>query len=150
MEISEIYKKDKLYDIPSAGAKTALPVKPASYNRVAVLYEYPESAELPADKASFMNKIIEAGMKLQPDQTLITNLSHTSLTLQKLSEEYGTQRVVIFGADWIGHLRNAHIDKNEICLLYGMKVLTTDTLDVINTNDGAKKNFWGQLKKLFA
>ncbi|MBS1618248.1 MAG: hypothetical protein JST76_07000 [Bacteroidetes bacterium] len=149
MELSGIYKKDKLYDIHSPAAKIPPPPIPEGYNRVAVLYEYPEAEELPRDKVAFMAKVIEAGMKLQPAHTLTANLSYSALTLQKLAEEYGTQRVVIFGADWISHLRNAHIDKNEICLLYGMRVLCTDTLDVINANDTAKKNFWGQLKKLF-
>lgn len=149
MELTAIYKKDKLYDIPLRTAKGPVPAVPDGYNRVAVLYEYPDAAEMPADKVAFMNKVIEAGMKLQPAQTLTANLSHTALTLRQLAEEYGTQRVVIFGADWISHLRNAHIDKNEICLLYGMKVLTTDTLDVINASDAAKKTFWGQLKKVF-
>lgn len=149
MELTAIYKKDKLYDIPAPAAKGPAPALPDGYNRVAVLYEYPEAAALPADKAAFLAKVIEAGMKLQPAQTLTANLSHTALTLGKLAEECATQRVVIFGADWLSHLRNAHIDKNEICQLYGMKVLTTDTLDVINTNDTAKKTFWTQLKRLF-
>ena len=29
-----------------------------------------------------------------------------------------------------------------------MKVLATDTLDVINANDAAKKAFWVELKKI--
>lgn len=149
MELSGIYKKDKLYAIHSPVAKTPAPPVPEGYNRVAVMYEYPEAEGLPEDKVAFMAKVIEAGMRLQPAHTITANLSYSALTLQKLAEEYNTQRVVIFGADWVSHLRNAHIDKNEICLLYGMKVLCTDTLDVINTNDTAKKNFWGQLKKLF-
>ncbi len=149
MEINAIYKKDKLYDIPSPAAKTPAPERPEGYNRVAVLYEYPEAAELPADKVAFLAKVIEAGMKLQPAQTLTANLSHTTLTLQKLAEEYSTQRVVIFGTGWMERLRNAHIDKNDISLLYGMKVLITDPLDTINTNDNAKKIFWNSLKKLF-
>ncbi len=149
MELSGIYKKDKLYNIHSPAAKISPPPVPEGYNRVAVLYEYPEAEELPQDKVAFMAKVIEAGMKLQPAQTLTANLSYSALTLQKLAEEYGTQRVVIFGTGWMEHLRNAHIDKNDISLLYGMKVLITDPLDTINTNDNAKKTFWGQLKKLF-
>ena len=150
MELTTIYKKDKLYSIPATPAKIPVPEQPADYNRVAVLYEYPEAADLPADKVAFMSKVIEAGMKLRPAQTLTANLSHSALTLQKLAEEYSTQRVVIFGTGWIEGLRNAHIDKNDISLLYGMKILVTDPLDTINTHDNAKKIFWNSLKKLFS
>jgi hypothetical protein len=146
MDISTLYKKDRLVKVnePLASGEKSEVKKPLNFNAVAVLYEYPVADQLPADMDTFLNKVIEAGIKLVPADTIKANLYHSDVTLQKLAEQFGTKKVVIFGTDW-----NGHLGKNEICALYGMKVLVTDTLDVINANDNAKKIFWAHLKKMF-
>ncbi len=151
MDISTIYRKDKLYNVTTTlSVNDNQPAeKPANFNGVAVLYEYKDGDKLPDDQEAFLNKIIEGGMKLQAADIVKANLSHGNMTLQKLSEQIGAKKVVIFGTDWIESLRNGHLGKNQICTLFGMKVLATDTLSEINANDNAKKIFWGHLKKMF-
>jgi hypothetical protein len=151
MDISTLYKKDRLVKVnePLASGEKSEVKKPLNFNAVAVLYEYPVADQLPADMDTFLNKVIEAGIKLVPADTIKANLYHSDVTLQKLAEQFGTKKVVIFGTDWMESLKNGHLGKNEICALYGMKVLVTDTLDVINANDNAKKIFWAHLKKMF-
>ena len=151
MDISPIYKKDKLYNVTSTLSRDANndAILPLDFNGVAVLYEYPAGEKLPVEQDAFLNKVIQGGMKLDPAQTLKANLSHGNTSLQKLSEQLGAKKVVIFGSDWIDGLRNGHFEKNLICSLFGMKVLATDTLDVISANDNAKKIFWVSLKKMF-
>jgi hypothetical protein len=123
-------------------------VRPVVFSGVAVLYEYEPDGKLPEAMAVFLGKVIEGGMKLDPAQVLTANLCYSDVSLQKLSEQVKAKVVVIFGTRWLDGLHNANILKNEIVKLYGMKVLVTDTLDVINTNDAAKKAFWVQLKKI--
>ena len=151
MDISEIYRKDRLFNVTStlSGGKGAEIVQPSGFNGVAVLCEYSEEAALPAEVDAFLNKVIEAGMKLVPAETLKVNLKQTDMTMQRLAEQMGAKKVIIFGTDWMESLKNGHIEKNEICSLFGMKVLVTDPLDVIQTNDNAKKIFWVGLKKMF-
>ena len=151
MDISEIYKKDRLFNVTStlSGKGDAEVARPLNFNGVAVLCEYSQDAVLPTEVDAFLNKVIEAGMKLVPAETLKVNLKHTDMTMQRLAEQIGAKRVIIFGTDWMESLKNGHIEKNEICSLFGMKVLVTDTLDVIQTNDSAKKIFWVGLKKMF-
>jgi hypothetical protein len=98
--------------------------------------------------AVFLGKVIEGGMKLNPAEVLTANMCYTDASLQKLAEQANAKVVIIFGVKWLSGLKNANIMKNEIVKLYGMKVLVTDTVDMINTNDAAKKAFWVQLKRL--
>jgi hypothetical protein len=151
MDLSTIYKGTKLYNIatPFGQKDGAAPVRPEGFSGVSILYEYEDAPALPGDMATFVSRVIEGGMKLEPAKVLTANLCHADISLQKLSEEMGTKTLVIFGTEWMGSLHNAHLRKNQIVKLFGMKVLVTDTLDVINTNDAAKKAFWGELKKLF-
>ncbi|MCW3125023.1 MAG: hypothetical protein JWO03_681 [Bacteroidetes bacterium] len=151
MDLSTLYKKDRLVQVtePLAKGEKSEVKKPLNFNGVAVLYEFQASTELPAEQEAFLNKIIEGGLKMIPTETVKANLCHADVTLQKLAEQIGAKKVVLFGTEWIEGLKNSHINKNEICLLYGMKVLVTDTLDVISSNDNAKKIFWGHLKKMF-
>ena len=151
MDISSLYKKDKLYKVSpslSQGDKTEIKI-PLNSNGVAILYEYQVTDQLPAEIDAFLNKVIEGGMKLLPTETLKTNLYYSDATMQRLSEQIGAKKVVVFGTDWMNGLKNGHLEKNVICMLFGMKVLFTDTLEEINTNDNAKKIFWGHLKKMF-
>jgi hypothetical protein len=115
---------------------------------MAILYEYEPAAKLPEDMAAFLGKVIEGGMKLDSATVLIANMCHTNASLRKLSDEARAKVVIIFGMKWLNGLHNANIMKNEIVKLYGMRVLVTDTLDIINTNDAAKKAFWVELRKL--
>jgi hypothetical protein len=151
MDITSIYKKDKLYKVdPSLTKGQRNEVKiPLNFNNVAILYEYQDSDQLPTEMETFLNKVIEGGMKLNSSETLKANLYHTDITMQRLSEQIGAKKVVVFGTDWMDSLKNGHLEKNLICMLFGMKVLVTDALDEMNTNDNAKKIFWGHLKKMF-
>ena len=151
MELTTLYKDNKLYRIskPFAEHQTEQLMIPEGYGGTVILYEYEAESKLPEDMEVFMGKVIEAGMKLKPRDVLSANLCFTDVTLQKLSDEAKAKVVIIFGQKWLNELHNANILKNEIVKLYGMKVLITDTLDVINTNDAAKKAFWLQLKKIF-
>lgn len=151
MELSTIYQDTRLYKVSrpgAAGEKGHFSI-PAAFKGVAILYEYEASAELPAELGDFLGKVISGGMKLEPASVLTANLCHTDTSLQKLAEEAGAKVVVIFGLQWLHSLKNANILKNEIVKLYGMKVLVTDQLETIQTNDAAKKAFWSELKKLF-
>ncbi len=150
MDISNIYKGNKLYRISKPfqdTAKTELNV-PEAFAGVVVLYEYETVAILPTETAVFLGKVIEGGMKLSPATVLTANLCYMDMSLQKLAEQVKAKVVIIFGVKWLHELKNANIEKNEIVKLYGMKVLVTDPLDIINTNDAAKKAFWLQLKKI--
>ena len=151
MDISAIYKDNKLYKLsaPDQPRKMAKLMVPEGFNEVATLYEYIPAAKLPDELAGFLQKVIEGGMKLDPGRVLTANTDHTDVSLQKLAEQAKAKTVIIFGLNWLDGLKNANIRKNEIVKLYGMKVLVTDPLDVINTNDAAKKAFWSELKKLF-
>jgi hypothetical protein len=117
---------------------------------VAVLYEYPSGAELPEDLTAFVGKVIEAGMKLDPASVICANLPYTDLTPQKLAEQRGVKTLVIFGTDWMNSLHNAQLQKNLVIRLFGIKVIITDDLETIRTNDQAKKAFWSELRKLFS
>jgi hypothetical protein len=150
MDIDAIYKDSKLYKVNTPfphGGDSKFTI-PEGFNGVAVLYEQEDSPSLSADMSAFLGKVIEAGMKLNPAHVLIANTCYTDASLQKLSEKAKASVVVIFGLRWLAQLNNANITKNEIVKLYGMKVLVTDPLDVINTDDAAKKAFWVQLKKI--
>lgn len=150
MDISTIYKENKLYKISRPFEPVAsgqLPI-PEGFKGIAILYEYEPDAKLPEDMAAFLSKVIEGGMKLNPAAILTANMCYTDASLQKLAEQAKAKVVIIFGMKWLNGLHNANIMKNEIVKLYGMKVLVTDTLDIINTNDGAKKAFWVELRKL--
>jgi hypothetical protein len=150
MELSAIYKESKLYKVsPDAHSGDAALVIPAGFDGTVVLYENEADIALSPDMSSFLSKVIEAGMKLNPAQVLTANMNHTDVTLQKLSEHVKAKTVVIFGTNWLATLKNANIQRNEIVKLYGMKILITDTLEIINSDDAAKKAFWVQLKKLF-
>jgi hypothetical protein len=150
MDISTIYKEHKLYKVETGqllGPQPKFDI-PADFNGVSVLYEYVAQKELPAEMVSFIAKVIEGGMKLDPAKVLIANMNHSNVSLAKLAEA-NAKTVVIFGLQWLEGLHNANIRKNEIVKLYGMKVLMTDTLDIIDSNGAAKKAFWAELKKLF-
>lgn len=151
MELTSIYKENKLYKIsrPFEGNEKEQMMIPEGFGGVAVLYEYEDGSRLTDDMSTFLGKVIEGGMKLEPAKVLTANMCYTNLSLQKLSELARAKVVVIFGVSWLNELKNANILKNEIVKLYGMKVLITDTLEVINTNDVAKKAFWLELKKIF-
>ena len=150
MDVSTIYKENKLYKISETfehqgGAQLAVPV---GFSGVATIYEYEPTDKLPDELTAFLRKFIEGGMKLDPEKVLTANICYTDASLRKLSEQAKARIVVIFGLKWLDGLHNANIRKNEIVKLYGMKVLVTDPLDIINTNDAAKKSFWVELKKL--
>ena len=151
MELTTLFKDNKLYRIssPFDECQKEQLIIPEGFGGTVILCEYEAERTLPEDMVVFMGKVIEAGMKLKPEDVLIANLCYTDVTLQKLSDEAKAKVVVIFGLKWLNELHNANILKNEIVKLYGMKVLITDTLDVINTNDAAKKAFWLQLKRIF-
>ena len=150
MDISTIYKADKLYQVssPFTSAQNGVISVPEGFKGMAVLYEYEPDAALPEAMSSFLSRVIEGGMKLTPSEVLTANICYTDASLQKLAEIAKAKTVIIFGTKWLYSLHNANISKNEIVKLYGMKVLVTDTLEVINTNDAAKKAFWVELKKL--
>ena len=150
MVVNSIYKDNKLVVIkePFQHTEKSPFTIPEGYKGVTILYEYEEAAKLPDDMATFLSRVIEGGLKLDPAQVLTANLCHSDVTLQKLAEQAKSKVVVIFGLQWLDSLKNANIRKNQIVKLYGMKVLATDTLDVINTNDTAKKAFWVELKKV--
>jgi hypothetical protein len=150
MDIDAIYKDSKLYKVNqlfphSAGSAFSIP---DGFNGVAVLYENEDSAVLGEDQSAFLYKVIEAGMRLKPAHVLVSNMCYTDVSLQKLAEHAKAHVVIIFGLRWLENLNNANISKNEVVKLFGMKVLVTDALDVINANDAAKKAFWVQLKKI--
>jgi|GEM_PF-3078935 hypothetical protein len=151
MDVSTIYKGNKLYKISAAfeHQKHGDLTVSEGFNGVAVLYEYESADKLPDDLAVFLGKVIEGGMKLDPGKSLTANICYTDASLSKLSEQAKAKVVVIFGLKWLDALHNANIRKNEIVKLYGMKVLVTDPLEIINTNDAAKKAFWVELKKIF-
>jgi hypothetical protein len=151
MDVSTIYKGNKLYKISETfehegGAQL---IVPEGFSGVATLYEYEPADRLSDDLAAFLRKFIEGGMKLDPDKVLSANICYTDASLRKLSEQAKAKIVVIFGLKWLDGLHNANIRKNEIVKLYGMKVLVTDSLDIINSSDTAKKAFWVELKKIF-
>lgn len=150
MDLLTIYKENKLYKVskPFQQLATGQITVPSGFKGMAVIYEYEQAANLPDDMAIFLGKVIEGGMKLDPATVLTANMCYTDASLQKLSEQAKARTVIIFGMKWLNGLHNANILKNEIVRLYGMKVLVTDTLDIINTNDAAKKAFWVELKKL--
>lgn len=150
MEVNSIYKENKLYKItePFQHFKKARFTIPTGYNGVSVLYEYEAADKLPDDMAGFLARVIEGGMKLDPAHVLTANLCYSDVTLQKLAEQAKSKVAVIFGLQWMNDLKNINIRKNQIVKLYGMKILVTDTLDVINSNDAAKKAFWVELKKI--
>ena len=150
MEVNSIYKDNKLVVIkePFQHSEKVGYIIPDGYKGVSILYEYDETAKLPDDMAGFLTRVIEGGLKLDPTQVLTANLCYSDVTLQKLAEQAKSKVVVIFGIQWLYSLKNANIRKNQVVKLYGMKVLATDTLDVINTNDAAKKAFWVELKKI--
>jgi len=150
MDIGMIYKEHKLYKIngPFQHSEKAPFTIPEGYNGVSILYEYEAAAALPDDLSAFLVRFMEGGMKLAPAQVLTANMCYTGVSLQKLAEQSKSKVAVIFGLQWLDTLKNANISKNEIVKLYGMKVLVTDALEVINTNDAAKKAFWSALKKL--
>ena len=150
MVVNSIYKDNKLVVIkePFQHTEKSPFTIPEGYKGVTILYEYEEAAKLPDDMATFLSRVIEGGLKLDPAQVLTANLCHSDVTLQKLAEQAKSKVVVIFGLQWLDSLKNANIRKNQIVKLYGMKVLATDTLDVINANDAAKKAFWVELKKI--
>ena len=150
MDIDAIYKDSKLYKVnqafPHCG-DTAFSI-PDGFNGVAVLYENEDSAALSDDQSAFLTRVIEGGMKLKPAHVLRANMCYTDVSLQKLAEHAKAHVVIIFGLRWLDTLNNANISKNEVVKLYGMKVLVTDPIDVMNTNDAAKKAFWVELKKI--
>ena len=150
MDIRALYKEHKLYRIsaPSEAHEIAPLSVPEGFKGVSVLYEYAPGASLPDDMSLFLSRVIEGGMKLSPSEALIANICYTDASLQKLAEQARAKVVIIFGTHWLDSLHNANISKNEVVKLYGMKVLVTDALDVINSNDAAKKAFWVQLKKI--
>jgi hypothetical protein len=148
MNIDAIYTDSKLYHIqrtqPLGQTDFALPAK---FSGIAALYEC-DTELLPEAMATFLRRVVEGGMKHDPDTVLMANLNFSNVSLSKLAESGAVKVVVIFGQRWLDSLRNANISKNEIVKLYGMKVLVTDSLDVINSQDAAKKAFWAELKKL--
>lgn len=150
MDISTIYKENKLYKIsrPFQQVPDGQLSMPEGFKGMAILYEYEQDAKLPDDMAIFLGKVIEGGMKMDPATVLTANMCYTNASLQKLSDEALARVVIIFGMKWLDGLHNANIMKNEIVKLYGMKVLVTDALDIIQTNDAAKKAFWVELRKL--
>lgn len=152
MEIAEIYKGTKLYQIVDTNAEKGYKDihLPAVFNGMAVLYEPIAGADISADMLAYLNKIIEGGMKVDPAQTLVVNLAAYDLTLQQLAEHIKAKRVVIFGTRWATGLLNTQLVKNELVHFYGMRVLITDTVDVIQSNETAKKQFWSELKALLS
>ena len=150
MNVTDIYKDTKIYELskPFGGMDKAPMSMPAVFSGVSILYEYEPAPSLPDDLNVFLGKVIEGGMKLDPANILTANFCYTDVSLQKLAEQVRSKIVIIFGLKWLNELKNANIRKNEVVKLYGMKVLITDTLDVINTNDAAKKAFWVELKKI--
>ena len=150
MDVSNIYNETKLYHIssPFQGLAERPMSLPEDFSGVSVLYEYESAPALPDDQAAFLARVIDGGMKLTPSTVLTANLCYTHVSLQKLAEQAISKTVIIFGLKWLDQLKNANIRKNEVVKLYGMKVLFTDTLDIINSNDAAKKAFWVELKKI--
>jgi len=151
MDVSKIYKENKLYKISETfeHQERAQLAVPEGFSGVATIYEYEPADKLSDELSAFLRKFIEGGMKLDPAKVLTANMCYTDSSLRKLSEQAKAKIVVIFGLKWLDGLHNANIRKNEIVKLYGMKVLVTDSLDVINTSDAAKKAFWVELKKIF-
>lgn len=150
MTLGPIYKNLKIYRLEKHLQNSPPePVKmPEPFNGVAVAYERAEAENLPADMAAYLDRVIEGGMKLDPAHVLKVNLLFHDTSIQKLAEKANARVLVIFGTQWLDHLHHANISKNEIVKLYGMKVLCTDTLQVINTDEAAKKAFWAVLKKV--
>ena len=148
MDLTTLYRGTKLYSI--ADDRSQRSASPEMTADVAVLYEHPSGAELPEDLTTFVGKVIEAGMKLDPASVICANLSYTDLTPQKLAEQCGVKTLVIFGTDWMNGLHNAQLQKNQVIRLFGIKVMITDDLETIRTNDLAKKAFWSELKKIFS
>jgi hypothetical protein len=151
MDVTSIYKGSKLYTVAKvfdSSSKTEFLI-PKNFNGVSVLYEYEAAEALPDSLSGFLDKVLEGGMRQDPARILSANMCYTNVSLQKLAEQARATTVVIFGRKWLNSLKNANIDKNEIVKLFGMKVLITDTLEVISIDDTAKKAFWLQLKKLF-
>ena len=150
MNVTDIYKDTKIYELSKPfGDMDKAPISiPTGFSGVSVLYEYEPDTVLPNELNVFLGKVIEGGMKLDPATVLTANFCYTDVSLQKLAEHARSKIVIIFGLKWLNELKNANIRKNEIVKLYGMKILITDTLDVINANDAAKKAFWVELKKI--
>jgi hypothetical protein len=151
MDISTIYTGNKLYKITapavtSGGSDLKAPI---GFNGLAILYEYEADSVMPSDMAAFLEKVIAGGMKLDPADVFTANLCYSNASLQKVADNLKAKTIIIFGLKWLNGLQNANIRKNEIVKLYGMKLLVTDSLDIINTNEVAKKAFWAELKKIF-
>jgi hypothetical protein len=151
MDVSTIYKENRLYKISETfeHQERAQLAVPEGFSGVATIYEYEPADKLSDELSAFLRKFIEGGMKLDPDKVLSANMCYSDASLRKLSEHAKAKIVVIFGLKWLDSLHNANIRKNEVVKLYGMKVLVTDSLEIINTSDAAKKAFWVELKKIF-
>ena len=149
MELANLYKGTKLYQIADVKIGDNEPISlPNPYNGIAILYEYNTAKALPEALNEFLTKILELGLKVNPTECLVANLDYTAITIQQLAEMSATKLVVIFGMDWVNSLHNIKAVKNKSLSLYGIKVLPSDTLAVIQSNEEAKKQFWVQLKDM--
>ena len=149
MELSSIYKDTKLYQIAESNHSDKEPFSlPTSYNGIAIFYKYTTAKELPEELNAFLTKILELGLKVNPAECLMANLDCTAITIQQLAEMSANKMVVIFGMEWVNSLHNIKAVKNKSLKLFGIKVLPTDTLAEVQSNEEAKKQFWVQLKDM--
>lgn len=149
MELISIYKGTKLYQISEAKKGDKEPIQlPNSYNGIAILYENTAAKELPDELIGFLEKILELGLKVNPAECMLINRCYATISIQQLAETMGTKKLVLFGMDWATEQNNMKWVKNKVVKLYGIKVLPTDKLAVIQSNEESKKQFWLQLKEI--
>ncbi len=135
-----LFNKTGIYRIPgNLGVEKNLTNGPGS-KQVLILTGYTADT-LPAEEKSQLLKILGA-CKLQEADILI--LPAYSNALRKAA---AIQKVLIFGD--LSGMGAITFPKNRLTLLDGVQVIKTESLAVLSKNDVAKKQLWGELKKMF-
>lgn len=98
-------------------------------------------SDLPEDLQKFLETIITAGMKLQPeDCTICSDEIDFEATFARLEP----RAVVVFGS--LLDLPES-ISPGEVSEYEGSPVLISRALSELKTNVASKKEFWGQLQE---
>jgi hypothetical protein len=138
-----LYNKQKVYHVQDGVATT---ISKTNLRKAVIVYDLPtETLQQPLQE--MLDKLIQA-CKFKPEETIYLNARFTTDTsLGALQNKYNPVAVLVFGDVPIS--RNlAKLKKNFAYDLNGVKVVNTDSMEVLVKNDAAKKALWGVLKKM--
>lgn len=135
-----LFNKTPVYRLPADSGVEKILTNGANSKQVLILTGY-SAGELPEAEKAQLLKILGA-CKLQEQDILITG--EYSNAMRKAA---GIQKVLIFGdGAAVGSL---NFPKHRLTTVDGVQYIKTESLANLSKNDVAKKQLWGELKRLF-